>query len=400
MNFGETLYGIMYEILSPYGMQDLAPVRRAWDYFPFGDLSEAQQNNIQAAFKEVLQKIVAYLSENGLTIADLMENEEWKSGNEDFIGLLSQLAKSIGSTYDSTTGALVFSADGRTINGVFPFVAVKAAAVATDMKYLINGSTLSAIADAIRAKTGETGTIVANDFATKIAAIPTGVAKPSWIQTTLPANTDWYSVCYGDGKFVAVASDIDTGAYSTDGINWTSMTMPSGSSFWGSVCYGNGKFVAVSYGGTVENNAAYSTDGINWIETGIPIFLSSPQVCYGDGKFVVIDSDGNSTFNISYSINGIDWNSFELLVDTHDIIQCYICYGQGKFVIVFLGGSISTYLIDSLGDGDIESYKCPQISMPANGYWSSVCYGDGNFVAVCGASNISAYLKDYFDEWA
>ena len=41
MSFGETLYGMMYELLSPFGMEDLAHVRRAWDYFPFGDLSEA-----------------------------------------------------------------------------------------------------------------------------------------------------------------------------------------------------------------------------------------------------------------------------------------------------------------------------------------------------------------------
>lgn len=156
MNFGETLYGMMYKLLSPFGMEDLADVRRAWDYFPFGDLTEAEQNDIQRAFEEKLQEIVAYLGENGLTIADLMENGEWKSGNEDFIGLLSQLARSIGSTYDSTTGALVFSADGSTINGVFPFVAVKAAAVATDKTYLVNSSTLSAIGDAIRAKEGTT----------------------------------------------------------------------------------------------------------------------------------------------------------------------------------------------------------------------------------------------------
>ena len=38
----------------------------------------------------------------------------------------------------------------------------------------IQETKFKAIADAIRAKTGETGTIVANDFAAKIAAIPTG----------------------------------------------------------------------------------------------------------------------------------------------------------------------------------------------------------------------------------
>ena len=42
----------------------------------------------------------------------------------------------------------------------------------------IQETKFKAIADAIRAKTGETGTIVANDFATKIASIPSGGYEP------------------------------------------------------------------------------------------------------------------------------------------------------------------------------------------------------------------------------
>ena len=156
MSFGETLYYMMYELLSPFGMESSDVDRNKWAMFPFGDLTEDDKNAIQAAFEGVLQEIVAYLQETGGTIADLTENGEWKSGNENLIGLLSQLAESIGSTYDSTAGTLVFSADGSTINGVFPFVAVKAAAVATDKTYLVNSSTLSAIGDAIRAKEGST----------------------------------------------------------------------------------------------------------------------------------------------------------------------------------------------------------------------------------------------------
>lgn len=156
MNFGETLYGMMYKLLSPFGMESSAADRDKWARFPFGDLSDAEQNHIQMAFEKKLQEIVAYLGENGLTIADLMENGEWKSGNEDFIGLLSQLAKSIGCTYDSTAGALMFSVNGSTTDGPFPFVAVKATAAATDKTYLVSGSTLSAIGDAIRAKEGTT----------------------------------------------------------------------------------------------------------------------------------------------------------------------------------------------------------------------------------------------------
>ena len=156
MSFGETLYYMMYEILSPFGMESSDADKNKWALFPFGDLAEDDKNAIQAAFEAKLQEIAAYLGGTGGTIADLTENGEWKSGNEDLIGLLSQLAESIGSTYDSTAGSLVFSAGGSTTNGVFPFMAVKAAAVATDKTYLVNSSTLSAIGDAIRAKEGTT----------------------------------------------------------------------------------------------------------------------------------------------------------------------------------------------------------------------------------------------------
>ena len=75
---------------------------------------------------------------------------------------------------------------------------------------------LKAIADAIRAKLGTTGTIKASEFASKIAAISTGVAKPSWVQSTLPTSANWNSVCYGNGKFVAVANNDSIAVYLKD----------------------------------------------------------------------------------------------------------------------------------------------------------------------------------------
>ena len=176
MSFGETLYYKMYELLSPYGMESSDADRNKWSLFPFGDLTEAEQNDIQRAFEGVLQEIVNYLGQNGLTIANLTENGAWKGGNEDFIRLLSQLAESIGGTYDSTAGSLVFSVDGSTINSVFPFVAVAADTVATDKTYLVNGSTLSAIGDAIRAKEGTTEKYSPNTMAQKITD---DLVKPS-----------------------------------------------------------------------------------------------------------------------------------------------------------------------------------------------------------------------------
>ena len=173
MSFGETLYYLMYELLSPYGMESSDADRNKWALFPFGDLTDDDKNAIQAAFEGVLQEIVAYLNENGLTIADLMENGEWKTGNEDFIGLLSQLAGTMNATYNSADGMILF-ADSTSSNNLFPFVAV--AETATDMKYLINGSTLSAIGDAIRAKEGTTETYGPATMAQKITD---DLVKPS-----------------------------------------------------------------------------------------------------------------------------------------------------------------------------------------------------------------------------
>ena len=58
----------------------------------------------------------------------------------------------------------------------------------------------------------------------KTGAIQSGVLPTTgwdtldegWKENTLPADSMWWSVIYGNGKFVAVARDSTNGAYSTD----------------------------------------------------------------------------------------------------------------------------------------------------------------------------------------
>ena len=80
------------------------------------------------------------------------------------------------------------------------------------------------------------------------------VSRWPWTQRTLPASTNWSSVTYGNGVFVAVATGTsNVAATSPDGVTWTQRTLPAGT-YWSSVTYGNGIFVAVA--GSGANTAA------------------------------------------------------------------------------------------------------------------------------------------------
>lgn len=111
----------------------------------------------------------------------------------------------------------------------------------------------------------------------------------TWTAATLPSNASWYSITFGDGKFVAVAGGSSKAAYSTDGITWTAATLPSSAS-WRSVVYGDGKFVAVAYN---SSKAAYSTDGIAWTTEAFPLNANWHSVAYGDGKFIAVTYSSN-----------------------------------------------------------------------------------------------------------
>ena len=198
-----------------------------------------------------------------------------------------------------------------------------------------------------------------------------------WTQSTMPSNSKWHSVCYGNGKFVAVGGTSNIFAYSTDGINWTEGTMPSEHK-WYSVCYGNGKFVVVSYNSS--KISAYSTDGITWTQGTMPSYQLWASVCYGNGKFVAIAFDSNV---FAYSTDGITWTQGTLPSSQE---WTSICYGNGKFVVISRDSNIFAYSTDGI--------TWTQGTMPSSQSWISVCYGNGKFVAVSGSpnsSNVFAY---------
>nr|DAZ56559.1 MAG TPA: Photosynthesis system II assembly factor YCF48 [Caudoviricetes sp.] len=198
----------------------------------------------------------------------------------------------------------------------------------------------------------------------------------TWTETTLPSSAKWCSVCYGNGKFVAVAGNSDTAAYSTDGITWTAATMPS-PLFWYSVAYGNGKFVAVTIEG---DTTAYSTDGITWSLVPMPPSCSSyawQSVTYGNGKFVMVAEGSDAA---AYSTDGINWTRVTLPLSAS---WCSVTSGNGKFVAVARNSATAAYSTDGI--------TWTAATMPSSASWSSVAYGNGKFVAVANGSNKAAY---------
>jgi hypothetical protein len=186
----------------------------------------------------------------------------------------------------------------------------------------------------------------------------------TWLSVTLPngSNMSWQSVTYGNGLFVAVASLGTIAATSPDGVTWTQRTIPSGD--WQSVTYGNGLFVAVGGGGTY---AVSSPDGITWTNRTLSSSANWRAVAYGNGLFIAVNDQGG----VTRSTNGITWTNegSGTLANLRAIT-----YGNGLFVAVGYNSSIAVVSTDGI--------TWTPSTLPVNGAWAAIAYGNGLFNAM------------------
>jgi hypothetical protein len=144
-----------------------------------------------------------------------------------------------------------------------------------------------------------------------------------------PVGQVWRSVAYGNGIFIAVASAFASAAMSTDGITWVDSPI-SGSVGWYSITFGDGKFVAI--GG---NTIGISTDGLSWTySTVTTLTLNLNGILYGDGLWV-IGGAGAPKDNIYY---GEDLTAFTSIGDTTPVepgtMSWYsVAYGNGLWML-------------------------------------------------------------------
>lgn len=76
------------------------------------------------------------------------------------------------------------------------------------------------------------------------------VDAQNWTEVATPYSLVLRGVAYGNGKFIAVGSELYSGSTavsvcSTDAETWEAMAMPT-SSIWNAIAYGDGSFVALT----------------------------------------------------------------------------------------------------------------------------------------------------------
>jgi hypothetical protein len=132
-----------------------------------------------------------------------------------------------------------------------------------------------------------------------------------WGQSTLPSNSNWSSVAYGNGYFIAIATNGTATAVSTNGgATWTAGGALPSSQNWNKVAYGaNGVWVAVSSatGGVRGTAAAYSVDnGTTWTASTLPSAQNWTGALYATqhNNWVAVGGDAtNASGNVAISLN-------------------------------------------------------------------------------------------------
>ena len=180
----------------------------------------------------------------------------------------------------------------------------------------------------------------------------------------LPKSVEWRSVTYGGGKYVAIAYNSSTAAYSEDGITWTAATLPTWA-YWFSVTHGSEKYVTVAYD---SNKAAYSDDGITWTMATLPSSAKWYSVTYGNGKYVTVAGNSNKA---AYSEDGITWTEATLPSSSY---WYSVTYGNGRFVVTANSGNKAAYSEDGI--------TWTETTLPSSAARRGNTYGNGKYVTV------------------
>lgn len=235
------------------------------------------------------------------------------------------------------------------------------------------------------------GTFVA--VASNSAVTATSNDGRTWIAGGSLSGTGWSGIAAGligeTMYFVAIASGGNTAFSSTNGgANWTTMGVLPGAGSWSSVTYFNGFFIAVRSG---SNQAAYSTDGITWTASTLPSSATWSDVAggvIGTSNYIVAIASGGTAS--AYSVdNGINWTTMGALPAT--ATWSSIAYGNSRFVAISSGGTAAAV--------SINGTTWISVTLPASSTWNSITFGDDVFVAHDSANRLITSFNGTTGSW-
>lgn len=151
--------------------------------------------------------------------------------------------------------------------------------------------------------------IYANDLFVMVGGSPSGIGfvysrdGATWVAASTPSVSGYCrEVTYGAGKFVTIVDGTSKALYSDDGIAWKAASLPY-SGPWYSIAFGNGKFIA-SCSGEQYRDFAYSSNGIDWTRGTSP-FSDVPSMHFVKDHFVAAN-------NVEYGISrdGVVWDKY------------------------------------------------------------------------------------------
>lgn len=214
----------------------------------------------------------------------------------------------------------------------------------------------------------------------------------------IPVNTTVYSIrslCYGNGKFIAWAMGLHGNASNSDGFLGSSVDGKSWNftklgyyidSMKSDIIFAENKFVACGRSKIVE----YSTDGINWNSvTVVSYSMSYSKIVYGNGIYACFELKSTQV-RYSMSSTGLtgSWKDGNLYSE-HSISRLIdIIFDGEKFVLIS-------------GDRVYTSTDLKTFTVVANfdfGRMNALSYKNGLYVAVgMNDRNDNAYLAYSFD---
>ena len=207
-----------------------------------------------------------------------------------------------------------------------------------------------------------------------------------WDESLLPNATaiDWIKVQAGNNRFVAIAKGTDEAAYSLDGINWTTVTLPFVEN-WVDIEYGEGRFVVIAENSTT---VIQSADGITWTSSNMPndaigdsASAEWQAITYGKGKFVAVAGNDGT---VGHSTDGTSWTFNAGFVDTDNIQVAGLAYGNNRYLALLQTGE-TYYSFD--GSTWTQGTDVPTQDGSTIMKWNDMKFAEGVFFAICDADN-------------